>query len=142
MKKALALLFSFALLGFWAIYAPRVIPYCALFNSLIHYLGGFLSAFVFPVIFILVSWAEGLFVPNWKFDPLERAGFFIRSLLLLFSSAFFGVLWESWEFHHFGEEMLSLWTCLTLHADTVKDLEMDILGGLSAAIIYELIRKD
>ena len=105
-------------------------------------MGGFLAALAIPVLFILILVIGRLFVPNWEFNPLERAGFFIRFLLLLFSSAFFGALWEFWEFHYFGEEMLALWTCLTSHADTVSDLEMDIFGGFSAAVIYELIRKD
>lgn len=142
MKKAVALIFSFALLWAWAVYVPKVLSWCELFNSLIHFWGGALVVFSMVVSFSCIKAVWNFFFPGRRWSGLEGVDIFTRFLLLLFGSLFGGYVWELWEFWHFGEGVLASWTCLTMYADTIKDLGMDLAGGFSAAVIYELIRKD
>jgi len=116
------ILFTVALVH--AVFIPLEFRVNIWFNSFMHAFGGFLAGW-----FVLAIWRKGSMSSYVSTPSLLKFLGIVAGVMLI------GVLWEFLEFLYVGEKLLNIYSPLGAYKDTMKDLAMDMAGGVIFAIM-------
>lgn len=105
-----------------------VVPYW--FNSLIHFFGGIIAAFL-AITFFQMS------VRIWW----DATAPWLKVLIVVSIATLLGVFWELFEYQFFSPPNIGVFTDVWFYRDTIRDLKMDIVGSTVLALFYAAFRK-